>query len=81
MTDQPNQPKYDLQHLQNYLALTALLTGNKLTELEVTPDFYTWYVQNVQHNADVLGLNPGFRGDTPSFMNVKLIKKVKLDLK
>ncbi len=69
----PEQAKYDIKYLENYIVLTALLTGEKLKELTVTPDFYTFYVQDAQRNAEALGLNPGFKDGQPSFMGVKLI--------
>jgi hypothetical protein len=74
------QPKYQLDYLSNYIALTMLLTGEKPTIIALTPDFYTWYVQETQRMADVLGLTPGFR-EGPKFNGIPVEKKTeKLNL-
>lgn len=71
------QAQYSFNQLENYIALHNLLTGKKPEQIEVTPQFYTWYEQECQRHADTLGLNLGFRTNTPEFLGVKLIKQEK----
>lgn len=68
---------YSFTQLENYIGLHNLLTGEKPKEVVVTEQFYTWYTQECQRHADTLGLNLGFRTETPEFAGVKIVKQVK----
>lgn len=76
--DKQNTPvNYSFEQLSTLINLLQQLTGEKPTELFLTESFYTWYVQECQKHADVLGLNLGFKDDTPMFSGVKLVKREK----
>ena len=47
--------KYSIEQLANYIALTTHLTGVAPKKVEVSPDFYTWYVQTVNKTVESLG--------------------------
>ncbi len=82
MTEQ-TQERYSLTYLSQYIALTMLMTGEKPTVIRLTPDYYTWYVQEVNRMADMLGLQLGFRGEKPTYSDIpveKMEKKVKIEL-
>lgn len=73
------QQKYSLEYLNQYIALCMLMTGEKPTVLSLVPDYYTWYVQETQRMADILGLELGFRGGKPLFQGIpveKIEKKI-----
>ena len=75
MENKQKAPEYSFQQLQNLIALLHMLTGEKPKELTLTESFYTWYMQECQNEADILGLNLGFRNDPVEFSGVKLFKK------
>jgi len=72
------QDRYSLEQLAQLIALQTHLLGEKPKELTVTADFYTWFVQEAQREAEILGLNPGFQ-DEPRFHKVLIKKKFKLE--
>lgn len=79
MNNKPSIPKkppvYSLQQLADYLSLHELLTGEKLTEFHVSPDFYTYYINATQKIAGAYGFKPSDNGKV-TFYNVELIKKL-----
>lgn len=73
---QPQRQQINIiAELQQFIASCELLTGEKPTSFSLTAPLYNLYVQTAQENAEVLGLNQGFRTEEPTFMGVKLIKK------
>lgn len=78
MNDQ--QQKYSIEHLINYVGLHAILTGEKLKTLTLTPDFYTWYVQHAQQLCEAYNFTSRFKDGKVIFNGVELIKKSKIDL-
>ena len=73
------EQKYSIEHLVNLIGLTQLVTGEKLKELTLTPDFYTWYVQSAQQMAEAYHLTPGFVDGKVIFNGVELKKRLKLE--
>lgn len=70
----PQQERYSIEQLANYIQLMIHLTGEPPTTLEVSADFYTWYVQTV--NKTVENLGGKLNGDGQMiFQNIKLEKK------
>lgn len=69
------QEKYSIEHLVNLVNLLTHLTGEKPKTLELSPDFYTWYVQSAQEMADAYNLTRGFIGGKVLFNGVELVKK------
>ena len=78
----PNQPPQGQQRQINIIAEIEavivgleLLTGEKPASITLQETMYNMYIQTVQNNAEALGLNPGFKGDIPTFRGVKIEKK------
>jgi len=66
---------YTFTQLHNLISLLEMLTGDKPTAIGVKDSYYTWYVQQSQKEADMLGLELGFRTDPIQFMGVQLFNK------
>lgn len=74
MDPQQTAERYSIQQLSNYIQLIIHLTGEAPTKLEVSPDFYTWYVQTANKTAESIGAK--IVGDgTMTFQGVTLEKK------
>lgn len=68
-------PKYSFDQLQNYIALSMILTGEKPESIKLSDDYYKWYVQEANHTIDSLGGKIGFASEDPKFMGITLLKK------
>jgi len=75
---QEQQAQFSFQHLEQFIALSVLLTGMKPAIITVTDNFYNWFIQETQRHAETLGLKPGFKDDIPMFNGVKIEKKVSI---
>jgi len=65
-------------HLNDYVTLHVLLTGEKPKVIQLTPDFYTWYIQETNRIADTLNLNLGYKNNEMLFNGIPIEKKVKI---
>jgi hypothetical protein len=72
------QPQYSFQHLEQFIALCQMLTGQKPTTITLVDSFYNWFIQETQRHAETLGLKPGFKDDQPVFNGVKIMKKTEI---
>ena len=61
--------------LEDFIQLCTVLTGEKPNAITLTEAMYNSYIQESQRHAEVLGLNPGFKTEEPTFLGVKLVKK------
>lgn len=78
---QPEATPFSFSHLENYIALHQVLTGNKPKIIVLLPQVYDLFIQEAQRHAETLGLNPGFKDDKPTFLSVVITKQSTLDLK
>jgi len=72
------QPNMSLSQLETYVQLSVFLTGKKPEVIELVAPFYNYYIQEVQHQAECMGLDAGFKGDKPTFLGIPLEKKVEI---
>lgn len=76
MQNGQNQPQMSFQQLETFIQLSMFLTGKKPEKLELVEAYYNWFIQEVQRQAEAMGLKPGFKDDKPVFLGVPLEKKV-----
>lgn len=74
--DEQNKVTFSLQQLETFVQLTIFLTGKKPEKLTLVETFYNWYVQEVQRQAEAMGLKPGFQNDVPTFLGITVEKAV-----
>jgi len=73
-----NKVNMSLQQLETYVQLSVFLTGSKPITIELNPTYYNFYVQEVQRQAEAMGLKPGFNEDKPTFLGIELTKKIEI---
>lgn len=73
---QRQEVQYSFKQLESYVQLSLFLTGKKPEKIELVENYYNWYIQEIQTQAEAMGLNPGFKGDKPTFLGIPLEKKV-----
>ena len=79
--ENPQPPRYSYQVLANLILAYEDFTGERPSELLVTPNFYTWFIQECAKDADMVNKNRGWEvklPDEPQYMNVLIKKKVKI---
>lgn len=76
--DTKEQVQYSLKQLETYVQLHVFLMGGKPDKLELAPHYYNYYVQEVQNQAEAMGLQQGFKDDKPTFLGVELEKKAEI---
>lgn len=75
-TPQDQGIQYSLKQLETYVQLHAFLMGTKPEKLVLVPSFYNYYVQEVQNQAEAMGLQQGFKDDNPTFLGIPVEKKI-----
>ena len=51
------QPKqFSIKQLNDYILLTAHLTGGEITEIKADPEFLAWYKQQVDETMKSMGM-------------------------
>ena len=71
-----DQIQFSFKQLETFIQLSMFLTGKKPEKLELVDRFYNWYVQEVNNQAEAMGLKPGFKDDKVTFLGIPLTKKV-----
>ena len=71
-TDKPNM---SLGQLETFVQLHVFLTGGKPEKITLVPDFYNYYVQEIQHQAEAMGLQQGLKDDKVTFLGIPLEKR------
>jgi hypothetical protein len=71
-----DQVQFSFKQLETYVQLSQFLTGRKPDTIELVDAFYNWYVQEVNNQAEAMGLKPGFKDDKVTFLGIPLTKKV-----
>ncbi len=76
LMDNQNKVQFSFAQLQNYIALSILLTGEKPKKIELVEAYYTWYVQEANTNVEMLGFKNELKDGKVTFMGIPLEKKV-----
>ena len=73
--------QYSYEQLNSLILLQEKLTGEKPTELHVTPNFYTWFIQECARDVDNLKKYRQIEAKLPTeptHLGVLIKKKVKI---
>ncbi len=68
-------PQYDIKYLEAYIISSIHITGKKPDEIILSDDYYNWYVQEDQRDAEARNHAPGYISNVVMYMGVKLTKK------
>lgn len=74
-----DQVQFSFKQLETYVQLSQFLTGKKPETIELVDSFYNWYVQEVNNQAEAMGLKPGFKDDKVTFLGIPLTKKIRIE--
>lgn len=75
------EPAYNLKHLETFVQLTQFLTGELPKVIRLASNVYEAHTQETQHQAELMGLNQGFKDDKVTFLGIpleKIEKKVEI---
>ena len=74
MVEQP--PQFRIEHLQNYIQLVTLITGDVPKEIIVSQAFFNWYREIVKRQATIFNIqNVNLKDEDMRFNNVKVVAK------